>query len=65
MVFGAPMSPSPKPAHSRPDAIAPSRVPFSCRLALVLAAIPVLVLGIYIPKALQDLLAMAAAALTR
>jgi hydrogenase-4 component F len=65
MVFGAPLSPAPEAAHSGPQAIAPSRVPFSCRLALVLAAIPVLVLGVYIPRALQDLLAMAAAALTR
>ena len=64
MVFGA-LLPSPGPAHSRPEAIARSRVPFSCQLALVLAAIPVLVLGVYVPKALQDLLAMAAAALTR
>ncbi len=65
MVFGAPMSPAPEPAHSPPEAIAPPRAPFSCQLALVLAAIPVLVLGVYVPKALQDLLALAAAALTR
>ncbi|MFZ1099062.1 MAG: proton-conducting transporter membrane subunit [Steroidobacteraceae bacterium] len=65
MVFGAPLSPSPEPAHSRSETIARSRVPFSCQLALVLAAIPVLVLGVYVPKALQGLLAMAAAALTR
>ena len=65
MVFGAPASPPPEPGHSRPEAIATSRVPFSCELALVLAAIPVLVLGVYVPKPLQDLLTMAAAALTR
>jgi hydrogenase-4 component F len=41
------------------------QLPFSCRLALLLAAVPVLVLGFYIPKPLQDLLTQAAAALTR
>jgi hydrogenase-4 component F len=40
-------------------------LPFSCRLTLVLAAVPVLVLGIYIPKPLDDLLTQAAAALSR
>ena len=40
-------------------------LPFSCRLALVLAAVPVLVLGFYIPKPLHDLLTQAAAALTK
>jgi hydrogenase-4 component F len=40
-------------------------LPFSCRLTLVLAAAPVLVLGIYIPKPLDHLLTQAAAALTR
>ena len=39
--------------------------PFSCRLALIVAAVPVLALGVYIPKPLHDLLTMAAAALTR
>ena len=61
MVFGAPLSPAPQPAHSGPGAVAAARVPFSCGLALVLAAMPVLVLGVYVPRALQDLLAMAAA----
>ena len=41
------------------------RLPFSCRLALILAAVPVLVLGVYIPKPLHDLLTQAAAALTK
>jgi hydrogenase-4 component F len=40
-------------------------LPFSCRLTLVLAAVPVLVLGFYIPKPLDHLLTQAAAALTR
>jgi hydrogenase-4 component F len=38
-------------------------LPFSCRLTLLLAAVPVLVLGFYIPKPLQDLLTQAAAVL--
>ena len=40
-------------------------LPFSCGLALVLAALPVFLLGIYIPHPLNDLLALAASALTR
>jgi hypothetical protein len=40
-------------------------LPFSCRLTLLLAAVPVLVLGFYIPKPLQDLLTQAAAVLTK
>lgn len=41
------------------------RLPLSCRLALILAAVPVLVLGFYIPRQLHDLLAQAAAVLTK
>ena len=41
------------------------KLPFSCRLTLLLAAVPVLVLGFYIPKPLHDLLMQAAAALTK
>jgi hydrogenase-4 component F len=41
------------------------QLPFSCRLALLLAALPVLVLGFYIPKPLQDLLTQSAAVLTK
>lgn len=40
-------------------------LPFSCRLALILAAVPVLELGVYIPKPLHDLLILAASALTK
>jgi hydrogenase-4 component F len=40
-------------------------LPFSCRLALGLAALPVLVLGLYIPRQLHDLLTQAAAALSK
>jgi hydrogenase-4 component F len=56
MVFGA--APEPQPS-------ALPRMPFSCRLALILAAVPVLVLGVYIPRPLHDLLLLAASALTR
>jgi len=42
---------------------APQRLPFSCRLVLLLAAVPVLVLGVYVPPPLHALLASAAAAL--
>ncbi|MGO8672593.1 MAG: proton-conducting transporter membrane subunit [Capsulimonadaceae bacterium] len=40
-------------------------LPLSCRLALILAAVPVLVLGVYIPRPLDVLFQMAASALTR
>jgi len=50
-------------AHSEPGN--KLHLPFSCRLALVLAAVPVLVLGFYIPQPLHDLLTQAAAALTK
>jgi hydrogenase-4 component F len=49
--------------HSEPGN--KSHLPFSCRLALILAAVPVLALGLYIPRPLQDLLTQAAAALTK
>jgi len=58
MVFGQPEGPVP------PDTDGAS-LPFSCRLTLVLAALPVVVLGVYIPKPLHDLLAQAATALIR
>jgi len=40
-------------------------LPVTCRLAMILAALPVLVLGLYIPQPLQNLLTQATAALTR
>jgi hydrogenase-4 component F len=55
MVFGIPsiqVTPSPKP------------LPFTCVLTLFIAAIPVLVLGVYQPRALHDLLDLAASQLT-
>jgi hydrogenase-4 component F len=39
-------------------------LPFSCTLTLVLAAVPVLVLGVYEPMALHNLLTLAASTLT-
>jgi hydrogenase-4 component F len=42
-----------------------ARLPFSVSLILVLAAIPVLVFGVYVPAPLHDLLVQAAGALTR
>ena len=56
MVFGAPASATPEqdiPGRKHAETF---RLPFSCRLALILAAVPVLVLGVYVPKPLHDLL---------
>jgi hydrogenase-4 component F len=68
MVFGAPENQNngtTEKNHIEPQPVEKFHVPFSCRLALILAAVPVFVLGVYIPKPLQDLLTQAAAALTR
>jgi hydrogenase-4 component F len=65
MVFGAPVDAGSEQNHSGPEKVGTFQLPFSCRLALILAAVPVLVLGVYVPKPLHDLLTMAAAALTR
>jgi hydrogenase-4 component F len=65
MVFGAPVDAASEQNHSGPEIVGTFELPFSCRLALILAAVPVLVLGVYVPKPLHDLLTMAAAALTR
>jgi hydrogenase-4 component F len=67
MVFGTPENKnngSPEQNHPVPETNEKFHLPFSCRLALILAAVPVLVLGFYIPQPLQDLLTQAAAALT-
>ncbi|HTX22579.1 MAG TPA: proton-conducting transporter membrane subunit [Candidatus Aquilonibacter sp.] len=66
MVFGARENESGAESpnnHSEPGN--KLHLPFSCRLALVLAAVPVLVLGFYIPQSLHDLLTQATAALTK
>jgi hydrogenase-4 component F len=60
MVFGAPEA-----AEADPPGERRFRLPFSCALALVLAAVPVLVLGVYVPAPLHALLEQAAAALAR
>ena len=57
----------PRVGRSTNPTIQPSSkpIPFSCRLALILAAVPVFVLGFYIPQPLHHLLTQAAAALTK
>lgn len=65
MVFGAPVDAASAQNHSGLAKVGTFQLPFSCRLALILAAVPVLVLGVYVPKPLHDLLMMAAATLTR
>jgi hydrogenase-4 component F len=65
MVFGAPVNAGSGQYHPEPEKSNPSLLPFSCRLTLILAAVPVLVLGVYVPRPLHELLTMAAAALTR
>jgi hydrogenase-4 component F len=60
MVFGAPPQNSPEPPGAEG-----SRLPLTCVLTLVLAAVPVLVLGVYVPQPLNELLKQAAASLTR
>jgi len=65
MVFGAPENEGTAQDPSGPREAKEGRLPFSCGLILILAAVPVLVLGVYIPKPLHDLLVLAAAALSR
>src|SRR5271167_4646166 len=63
MVFGAREDAATTNEHSSEEK--EQKLPFSCRLTLLLAAVPVLVLGFYIPKPLHELLTQAAAALTK
>jgi len=63
MVFGAREDAAPTNEHTGGEE--GQKLPFSCRLTLLLAAVPVLVLGFYIPKPLHELLTQAAAALTK
>jgi hydrogenase-4 component F len=65
MVFGAWERGESASMGERSSTEKEQKLPFSCRLALVLAALPVLVLGFYIPKPLHELLTQAAAALTK
>jgi hydrogenase-4 component F len=68
MVFGAQENgqhAAPAIHHSEGSNGNKYRLPFSCGLALILAAVPMLLLGVYIPKPLHDLLTLAGAALTK
>lgn len=68
MVFGTAENGETKIAsnqHSENGETKIFNLPLSCKLALLIAAIPVLVLGFYIPQPLQDLLTQAAAVLTK
>ncbi len=65
MVFGAPQNGTPANRHSTGGGTKRFRLPFTCGLALILAAIPVLLLGFYVPKPLHDLLSLAASELAR
>lgn len=69
MVFGARAAAAngdeePLPNEAQPPSPAPS-LPASCGIALVVTAVPMLVLGVYVPEPLHRLLTMAAAALAR
>lgn len=63
MVFGAADNGAATPPPATDGA--PPPLPFTVRLTLVLAALPVLVLGVYVPKPLHDLLTQAAAVLAK
>ena len=52
MAFGVPLSPTPV-----------SALPWSCRTTLLVAAIPLIAIGLYIPKILQNLLQAAVSAM--
>jgi hydrogenase-4 component F len=65
MVFGVRENDTMSDGNPVRERMGTFRLPFSCRLALMLAAVPVLVLGVYIPKPLQELLRLAAGALIR
>ena len=65
MVFGSKPAVASTEASSSEAYPGPNRLPFSCGFTLILAAVPVLVLGVYTPGPLHELMALAAAALTR
>ncbi len=63
MVFGSSET-GPKPSdHPAPEGPHPASLPLSCRFALAVAAVPVIVLGVYTPPPLHALIASAARAL--
>jgi hydrogenase-4 component F len=57
MVFGTPVTGAPVPG------VVATPVPALCKVTLALAAIPLIVVGLYIPTPLQDLLRAASAAM--
>src|SRR5208337_2101883 len=60
MVFGARENETPAVSpNNHSEAADKFHLPFSCRLALILAAVPVLVPGFYTPQPLHDLLTQA------
>jgi hydrogenase-4 component F len=65
MVFGTAESGQADEDPSDETAAARFRLPLSCALALIVAAIPVIALGIYVPPPLNELLKQAAMALGR
>jgi hydrogenase-4 component F len=65
MVFDIPPDALPLSSNSGAEKTETFRLPFSCRLILILGALPVLVFGFYIPKPLHDLLQMAASSLVK
>jgi hydrogenase-4 component F len=65
MVFGAPARAASEHAHAGTEVPQAFHLPFSCRLALILAGAPVLILGVFVPQPLHDLMSLAAAALSR
>ena len=64
MVFGG-REDGPLPGGHSNGAEQGIRLPLSCKLALVLAAVPVLALGVYVPMPLHHLLSLAAGVLTK
>ncbi|MGH8803102.1 MAG: proton-conducting transporter membrane subunit, partial [Casimicrobiaceae bacterium] len=65
MVFGAPAPVTGEAPLDGTVGNATFHLPGSCGLALLVAAVPVLVLGVYVPEPLHRLLTMAATVLTR
>ncbi len=57
MVFGV--------SEQMTDSQSVTKLPFSCRLAIIIAAVPVMLFGLYIPAPLHELLSQAAAVLTQ
>jgi hydrogenase-4 component F len=65
MVFGGTDDTADVPSDNRSELENKFHVPFTCRLAMIMAAVPVVALGLYIPGPLQELLTRAAGVLTR